>query len=144
MSLFFGGGKNNNAQRNVGNFALCRFHSTHIALRTFLSDELIRTHLFRIPADNMTFFSLQKLKRSRKVCLMRRDIAWRHHQNEKGLRYAVASLGMVSCHVVRLFIYGCACINIADLRWRNEYVVIIFGCHPYPPGIKCRPHVIMQ
>jgi hypothetical protein len=54
--FFLEGKKNNNAQRNVGNFALCRFHSTHIALRTFLSDELIRTHLFRIPADNMTFF----------------------------------------------------------------------------------------
>ena len=56
---FFEGGKNNDAQRNIGNFALCRFHSTHIALRTFLSDELIHTRLFRVPADNMTFFSTE-------------------------------------------------------------------------------------
>jgi hypothetical protein len=98
---FFQRGKNDDAQFNIGNFALCRFHSTHIALRMSLSDELIRTHLFRVPADSMAFFSLQKLKRSRKVCLMRRDIAWRLLWNERGLRYAVAGLGMVSCHVVR-------------------------------------------
>lgn len=55
---FFGGKEYNDAQRNVGNFALCRFHSTHIALRTFLSNELIRTHLFRVPADTVAFFFL--------------------------------------------------------------------------------------
>ena len=82
--------KTDDSQRNVGNFALCRFHSSHIALRTFLSNELIRTHLFRVPANHVAlFFSQQKLKRSRKVCLMRRDIAWKQLRNEKGLRYAV-------------------------------------------------------
>ena len=66
------------------------------------------------------FFSLQKLKRSRKVCSMRRDIAWRHLRNEKGW-YAVAltGLGVNFCHVVQYFIYGCACLNIADIRWRK-------------------------
>ena len=41
--------KRRNTQHNVGNFALCRFHSTHVALRAFLTVyELIRTRLFRV------------------------------------------------------------------------------------------------
>jgi hypothetical protein len=100
----FSGGENYDAQLNVGNFALCRFHSKHVALRTFLSDELIRTHLFRVPADNSIFFLLQKLKQSRHIRSMGRDIARRHLWDEKGLRiprYAVAGLGMISRHVVQ-------------------------------------------
>lgn len=60
--LFLEGKKNYDAQLNVGNFALCRFHSKHVALRTFLSDELIRTHLFRVPADNIAFFFSTEIK----------------------------------------------------------------------------------
>ena len=61
FSFFGRGRKIKDAQRNVGNFALCRFHSTHVALRTFLPVyELIRTHLFRVSADNMgNFFSTE-------------------------------------------------------------------------------------
>jgi hypothetical protein len=57
---------------------------------------------------------------------MRRDIAWRHLLNEKGLKYAVVGPGYD--FLTQLFIYGCACLNIADLRWRNGHVVIVFGC----------------
>ena len=39
-----------------------------------------------------------------------------------------AGLGVNSCHVAQLFIHCCACLNIADIRWMNECVVISYGC----------------
>jgi hypothetical protein len=39
---------------------------------------------------------------------------------KKGLKYVVV-VGPGYDFLTESFIYGCACLNIADLRWRNGY-----------------------
>jgi hypothetical protein len=71
--------------------------NTLLCVRFFLSMIKISTRFcFASLADNMTFCFPQKLKRSKKACLMRRDIAWRHLWNEKKeLKHNVAGICMV-------------------------------------------------
>ena len=78
LSSCLGEGGEDTQLNHAGNFALCRYHSKHIALRALFhaDDSSART-------DSAIFSLPQKLKRSRKVCLTRRDIAWRHHTNER-------------------------------------------------------------
>ena len=73
----------NEAESKAGNFALCRFHSKHLALRTFLFP------VFGGFTNESAMSNPQKSKQSKKACLMmKRGTVWRH-LNWGIVRYSV-------------------------------------------------------